>query len=98
MVEQFVERVGGEVFSAAVAATRVSPDVWRRFRWERLEGQHRNIRARSGCGAWRAGGTKAAGFVIERELAAVSDDPRAFPVQFVVMEAAQQDTVVEEVR
>jgi len=28
-------------------------------------------------------------------LAAVPDDPPAFPVQFVVMEAAQQDTVVE---
>ena len=43
MVEQFVEGVGGEVFSAAVAATRVSPDAWWRFRWERLEGQHRNM-------------------------------------------------------
>ena len=27
VVEQFVERVGGEVFAAAVAATRISPDV-----------------------------------------------------------------------
>ena len=97
-MEQFVEGVGGEVFSAAVAATRIGSDVWWCLGWVCLEWQHRDIGARSGCGAWRAGGTKAAGSVIERELAAVSDDPRAFPVQFVVMEAAQQDTVVEEVR
>ena len=48
MVEQFVEGVGGEVFAAAVAATRVGPDVWWWFGWVCLERQHRNIRARSG--------------------------------------------------
>ena len=95
MVEQFVERVGGEVFAAAVAATRISPDVWWRFGWVCLVWQHRNIGVWSGCRAWRAGGSEAAGSVVEGELAAVSDDLPAFPVQFVVMEAAQQDTVVE---
>ena len=86
------------MFAAAVAATRISSDVRWRFGWVCLVWQHCDIGVWSGCGAWRAGGTKAAGSVIERELAAVSDDPPAFPVQFVVMEAAQQDTVVEEVR
>ena len=95
MVEQFVEGVGGEVFSAAVAATRISPDVWWRLGWVCLEWQHRDIRVWSGCGAWRSGGTEAAGSVVEGELAAVADDLPAFPVQFVVMEAAQQNTVVE---
>ena len=94
-MEQFVEGVGGEVFSAAVAATRVSPDVWWRLRWVCLEWQHRDIRVWSGCGAWRAGGSEASGSVVEAELAAVPYDLPAFPVQFVVMEAAQQDTVVE---
>jgi len=98
VVEQFVERVGGEVFAAAVAATRVSPDVWWRLAWVCLEGQHRNIRVWPGLRAWRAGGTETSGSVVEGELAADPDDPPAFPVQFVVMEAAQQDTVVEEVR
>ena len=95
MVEQFVEGVGGEVFSAAVAATRIRSDVWWRLGWVCLEWQHRNIRARSGGRAGRAGGTEASGSVVEAELAAVPDDLPAFPVQFVVMEAAQQDTVVE---
>jgi len=94
-VEQFVEGVGGEVFSAAVAATRIGPDVWWRLRWVCLEWQHRDIRVWSGLRAWRAGGTKTAGSVVEAELAAVPYDPPAFPVQFVVMEAAQQHTVVE---
>ena len=98
MVEQFVEGVGGEVFSAAVAATRIGPDARWRFGWVCLVWQHRNIGVWSGLRAWRAGGTETAGSVIEAELAAVPDDPPAFPVQFVVMEAAQQDTVVEEVR
>ena len=94
-MEQFVEGVGGEVFSAAVAATRVGPDVWWRLGWVCLEGQHRDIRVWSGLRAWRAGGSEAAGSVVEGELAAVPDDLPAFPVQFVVMEAAQQNTVVE---
>ena len=94
-MEQFVEGVGGEVFSAAVAATRVSPDVWWRLGWVCLVWQHRNIGVGPGVGPGGPADPEAAGSVVEGELAAVPDDLPAFPVQFVVMEAAQQDTVVE---
>lgn len=95
VVEEDVEAVAGEGFSAALGSARVGADVGGWVWWLCLVWQHCDVGLGSGGGAGWSGGAEALVAVVEGELGAVAFHVPAVAVELVVVEAAQEDSVVE---